>query len=158
MNKMSSAPPAKIMATYVAFLRALSIIHQQNHWQCSGPTFFGNHLLFERLYNSSVELLDAAAEKAVGLFESEAIDMSNQMPVIQKLCEKYSYKNFESEFTAEAFLKSSLEAEQDFIKFSKSIYDSLKESGNLSLGLDDLLMSTASKAEEAVYLLKQALK
>jgi DNA-binding ferritin-like protein len=142
---------SKTAALYIASLRAIGFIHTQSHWTTKGDTFYGDHLLFERLYNSALESLDLAAEKFMGLFGSDCLDYVLQADLLNKVLLKY--KGLEGKP-----LEMSLAIEKDFIKFSKSIYDSLKESGNLSLGLDDLLMSTASKAEEAVYLLKQALK
>jgi hypothetical protein len=55
-------------------------------------------------------------------------------------------------------LEMSLAIEKDFIKFSKDAYNCFEEEGKLTLGLDDTIMSIASKREEAVYLLQQVLK
>lgn len=57
----------KVGALYIASLKALALIHQHSHWTAKGVTFYGDHLLFERLYNDTLELLDEAAEKFVGL-------------------------------------------------------------------------------------------
>jgi hypothetical protein len=34
----------------LAALRALAMVHQTHHWLTSGPAFYADHLLFERLY------------------------------------------------------------------------------------------------------------
>jgi len=140
--------PIKVLQMYVAFQRSLYILLQQAHWQNEGESFYGNHLLFERLYKAAEGDLDTAAEKAVGLYNAETIDMSSIMPMVQKICDKYSCKDGN-------YIKTCLNAYQDFIKFAKNAYDSLKESGDLTLGLDDMIMSQASNAETAIYLLKQ---
>jgi DNA-binding ferritin-like protein len=140
--------PIKIMQMYVAFQRSLYTLLQQAHWQNKGENFYGNHLLFERLYKVAEGDLDAAAEKTVGLYNPETIDMSSIMPIVQKICDKYSCKDND-------YITCCLNAYQDFIKFAKNAYDSLKESGDLTLGLDDMIMSQCSNAETAIYLLKQ---
>ena len=55
-------------------------------------------------------------------------------------------------------LEMSLAIENEFLAFSKSAYDCFEKEGNMTLGLDDLIMSIASNRETSVYLLKQALK
>ena len=39
----------------LACLRAQYWMYQQSHWQVMGPEYYGNHLLFERLYESVVK-------------------------------------------------------------------------------------------------------
>ena len=52
----------------------------------------------------------------------------------------------------------SLAIEEDFQKFSDEAYNCFEKEGNLTLGLDDMLCSIASKREESIYLLKSTLK
>jgi DNA-binding ferritin-like protein len=147
MKKIADAQPQKLLALYVAFLRALYLIHQNSHWQCKGPNFYGNHLMFQRIYESVQEDSDLAAEKSVGLFGNDVVNIPSQSKMIQKLMEKYSSDNH---------LANSLKAEMDFLALSKKIYEALDSSGALTLGLDDAIMSIASNRETAVFLLKQA--
>jgi DNA-binding ferritin-like protein len=158
MNKLAAADPAKLMNAFVSYLRALYMLHQNNHWQGGGQGAYGNHLLFERLYKQKQEDADAAAEKCIGLFGPESIDLSSQMPAITKIAAKFSYTNYAGEDVSHSYLTSSLEAEQEFVKFAKNLYDALKASDAMTLGLDDLIMSIASNAETSIYLLKQALR
>lgn len=131
-----------LMSAYVAFLRALYLIHQESHWKAKE---YGNHLLFQRLYEGIQESADVAAEKVIGLFG----DIPNQTQLINGI---------KSKFTVENPLENSLRAEKAFLDLSKKTYDQLKNSESLTLGLDDLIMNLASKSEVHVYLLQQALK
>ena len=45
----------KVGALYVASLKAMALIHQQSHWTTRGQSFYGDHLLFEKLYDSALE-------------------------------------------------------------------------------------------------------
>lgn len=141
----------KVAALYVATLKSLALIHQHNHWTTKGEMFYGDHLLFERLYNDTLENLDLAAEKFIGVFGEECLSYDLQTELLNKVLLKY--KNLEG-----SPVEMSLTAEKDFLKFSKDAYDCFEKEGKLTLGLDDMIMTIASKREEAVYLLQQTLK
>lgn len=132
-------------AKYVAFLRALYLLHQNHHWLTYGANAYGKHLLFERIYKSAADNADTAAEKFIGLFGREYLGVQEQPALIQEFLTKYSH-------TSE-FIKYSLEAEQDFLTFSKEFYEAMSQ--DMSLGLDDMIMSIAGEHETNVYLLKQ---
>lgn len=131
-----------LMSAYVAFLRALYLIHQEGHWKAKE---YGNHLLFQRLYEGIQESADEAAERVIGLFG----DIPNQTELINEI---------KAKFTAENHIENSLRAEKGFLDLSKKTYNQLKDNNAITLGLDDLIMSLASKSEVHVYLLQQALK
>lgn len=138
----------KTAALYVATLKAIALIHQHNHWTTHGQTFYGDHLLFERLYKSVLEDLDLAAEKFIGLFSDSYLDYDLQADLIHKVLLKY--KNLEG-----SPVDLSLAAEKDFLKFSQDAYNCFDEEGRLTLGLDDMIMSISSNHETAIYLLTQ---
>jgi len=141
----------KIAALYIASLKAMALIHQHSHWTIKGAAFYGDHLLFERLYNSTLKDLDLAAEKFIGLFGDEVINYDLQAELLQKALSKYS--KFEG-----SPIEMSLTIEKDFVKFSKDAYNCFEEEKKLSLGLDDMIMAIASQREESIYLLQQVLK
>jgi DNA-binding ferritin-like protein len=141
---------SKIGALYIASLKALALIHQHNHWTAKGVAFYSDHLLFERLYNDTLKNLDLAAEKFQGLFKDQCLDYDMQADMLHKVLVKY--KNLEG-----SPIQMALEAERDFLKFSQDAYNCFEEEGKLTLGLDDMIMSIASKREEVVYLLQQSL-
>jgi DNA-binding ferritin-like protein len=140
----------KIAALYVATLKCMALIHQHNHWTTKGSNFYGDHLLFKRLYESASEDLDLAAEKFIGVLGEEIMNYDFQTELVNKILSKYS--NLEG-----SPKEMSMEVEKDFITFSASAYECLKKEGKMTLGLDDMIMAIASKREESVYLLKQAL-
>jgi len=141
----------KIAALYIATLKAMALIHQHSHWITKGDDFYGNHLLFERLYDSTLENLDLAAEKFIGLMGDDCLDYDTQTSLLNKVLSKY--KNLEG-----SPLEMSLTVEKEFLKFSQSAYEAFKKADDMTLGLDDFFMAVASQREESVYLLQQALK
>jgi len=141
----------QVAALYVATLKAIALIHQHNHWTTNGEMFYGEHLLFERLYDATLENLDLAAEKFIGIFGDECMNYDFQADLLHKVLLRY--RNLEG-----SPVEMSLAVEKAFLKFSKEAYDCFEQEGKMTLGLDDMIMSIASKSEESVYLLKQTLQ
>jgi DNA-binding ferritin-like protein len=141
----------KIANLYIASLKAMALIHQNSHWISKGDDFYGNHLLFERLYDSALENLDLAAEKFIGVYGEECLDYKLQNVLLNKVMLKYNN-------LAGDPLEMSLAIEKDFLKLNQDAYSALDKDNKLSLGLDDMLASIASKREESIYLLNQAIK
>jgi DNA-binding ferritin-like protein len=141
---------SKVAALYIATLKAMALIHQHNHWTIKGISFYGDHLLFERLYQDTLDSLDLAAEKFIGLFGEEPVNYDLQVELLHKVQSKYS--KLEGSPT-----EMSLAIVKDFIKFSRDAYNCFEEEGKMSLGLDDMIMAISSKCEESVYLLQQIL-
>jgi DNA-binding ferritin-like protein len=142
---------SKIAALHVASLRAISLIHQHNHWTSKGKPFYGDHLLFERIYKTALDDMDLAAEKFIGLFGEDCMNYVVQTDLLNKVLLKYKSLDGKP-------LEQSLAIEKDFLKFSKDAYNCFEEEGALTLGLDDMLMTIANNREGAVYLLQQPLK
>lgn len=72
------------VAFVLVLLRALSIFYQTAHWQTRGPNFYGDHLLFERLYDSVQDEIDAVGEKVVGLGLG-SVDLFVQVPALHNV-------------------------------------------------------------------------
>jgi DNA-binding ferritin-like protein len=135
---------------FTATLRQLYVIETFCHWTTRGDPFYGDHLLFERLYKATAEDADSAAERFIGLFGLEAVDYNKQTELMNKVAKKFESLHDDP-------INLALTAEKAFIEFAKAAYDVFEDEGVLSLGLDDLIMSIASTHETAIYLLKQVL-
>lgn len=134
----------KLSALYIATLKVMTLTHQHNHWLSKGDTFYADHLLLQRIYESASQDLDAAAEKMVGLLGDNFMDYAYQANLISKLFAKYS--KLEG-------MNSSLQVEKDFVKLSKTVYDAFEKAEKMTLGLDDLIMAISDNREESIYLL-----
>jgi len=141
----------KVAALYIASLKGMALIHQHSHWTTRGMAFYGDHLLFERLYNSALKDLDLAAEKFMGLFGDQVLDYDLQADLLHKILLKYSSLEGSP-------LEMSLSVEKDFLKFSQQAYNAFEDEEKMTLGLDNTLQSISDKREESVYLLQQVLK
>jgi hypothetical protein len=121
--------------------------HWTTHWQTKGDPYYGDHLLFERLYSGMVPEIDTVAEKLVQMHGSGAVAVELIHPVTGAWLSRWLPETDP--------VGRSLGAERDFQQALRSVYEDLKESGELSLGLDDFLMATANAHETNLYLLQQ---
>ena len=150
LNRVASSAPSDALATILTALRALAWIHQAHHWQTRGDTFYGDHLLFDRLYNDIVEEVDSLAERCVGLAGVDSVDPVLQATVMASFVRTWCTGTG-------SYAQISLGAEEDFLNLAKSVATSLKANQGLSRGTDNLLAGIEDKHESHVYLLKQRL-
>lgn len=152
-NKMNLGEdlPRHLLNDLLALLRAQSWNYQTCHWQVQGEPFYGDHLLFERLYNNLGEEVDVLAEKIMGILgePEKGPPFSNESQMDKTKSWIQSWSVYVCPF------QRSMESEKALQRALKSIYDILKKTGDLTLGLDDFLMSLASAHEAHMYLLKQ---
>jgi hypothetical protein len=138
----------KHLTLVLAVLRAQYLSYQTSHWQVVGGTFYGNHLLFERLYKSVQDQVDQLAEKLVGYLGREAVDLLPQMKHMLGCVIRWGAYSCPH--------KRGIASETELQTVIQEAYDATKAAGTMTLGLDDWLMATANQHEENTYLLQQA--
>jgi len=134
----------------LALLRAQSWSYQHSHWTVRGDASYGNHLLFERLYNSVQTQIDELAEKIVGIYGIAALDSEDLLGMFLYWNERWD--------VVDCLHRRGITSEQDLQNVVKDTYEDLKENDQLSLGMDDWLMATANEHETNQYLLRQVLR
>lgn len=140
------------LSIIVAYLRFVALVHQTNHWQARGDSFYGDHKLFEELYSQTNENVDEVAEHAVGLGDTNNVTLPAQLLTISELC---AGSNSPTVPQAADLARSSLAAEVNFLRCLKAMISSLTEMGTMTDGLFDLLGGVANQHEKHVYKLKQ---
>ena len=141
------------LSYHIAWLRVLEIWFHHAHWTTKGNTYYGDHLLFERIYNDVSELVDPVAEKAVAMCGESVADTHMCSKLVAEMLCAYPSPSRANEATMIA--ATGLALVKDYLETLSETYKKLKETGDLTLGLDDMLMSHANKLEEFEYLLKQ---
>lgn len=144
-QKESESDAPKLLCSYLAMQRTMYIVFQHSHWKCKSPAFYGNHLLFERIYKDVRKLVDATAEKIIGVFGNNALRHESQIEIIAGL---YKYHT-------DDHIQNSIDISKDFLKLAEDVYNRIKEMGDMTLGMDDLIMSQCNEVEEYLYLLNQ---
>lgn len=149
--------PMSELAALLAYLKAEAWIHQAHHWQTRGDTYYGDHLLFERLYNDANGMVDSLAEKAVGtgnhLLVQPLLQGSFLLDVLKSL-----YGDAPVNPPSDIYPVLSLRAVLRLLAFEKLVYGVLEQKGQLTHGIDNMLQGIADKHEEFAYLLKQRCK
>jgi DNA-binding ferritin-like protein len=152
----TSVPKDKLR-NYLSSMRTVHLYHQHAHWISKGSAYYGDHLLFERLYEDLTVEIDALAERAVGLSGDDAV-----CPIIVTGAAFRNLNKLLPDFDAaghpDDIVRAALRIERYFLKGTKSLYEDLKSSGRITLGFDDMLMEIYSNHETNVYLLQQRLK
>ena len=134
----------------LAILRAQEMSYQTSHWQSSGRSYYGNHLLFQRLYESVGAEIDGIAEKMVGYLGAESVNLAPQAVKVATFA--FGWAKIDCPF------HRGLSSEEQLQVATKAAYDSIKEVGAMTLGLDDFLMAMANAHETNAYLLQQVVQ
>ncbi len=136
-----------VLAATLASMEAIRWVHWTGHWAVKGDASYGDHLLFERMYNAMTPEIDTLAEKCVGMFGPAAINPFSLMEKASAHIDRFK--------TLDCLHKRSLAAEEDLQITIRTAYDLLKGMRSLSLGMDDYFMSLANSHETFIYLLQQ---
>jgi len=147
------ATPYPQLSVLIVYLKFLAAVHQNHHWITKGDPFYGDHLLFQRLYEGVLEDIDSLAEKSIGLGSTAGVDLVLQTSQVMKLVQGYGMASTVPQSTELA--KRSYLAEMNFIKAAAYLAECLKECGLMTRGLDNLLAGIEDRHESNVYLLKQ---
>jgi DNA-binding ferritin-like protein len=142
----------RLLCDVLACLRASYLSYQTSHWQVwqvIGGSFYGNHLLFARLYESVQKQVDELAEKLVGYLGREVVGLDHQIKHIAGYVVRWSQ--------IDCHHKRGLQSEVELQQALKRAYEGIKQVNAMTLGLDDWIMATANAHEENEYLLQQAL-
>ena len=133
-------------------LRALKFCAWNTHWNVQGEPYYGDHLLFQRIYEGKVdEWIDTLAEKMVYLDIS-----TNDARVFEEVyvATIRSYfdqpKKYAIRMMYDIVLKTLISLKQ--------AYQQGQKSQSMSLGMDDYLMATSNELETFAYLIKQRKK
>lgn len=151
MNEVGKKQVAvHLLQHLLGLLRAQYWMYQEAHWQTRGPAYYGNHLLFQRLYESVTDQVDTLAEKMVGIYGPQAVSSAHVSPKFQQFVARWA--------PVPCLHERGLLSEADFQTVTRKVYGRLKALGEMSLGMDDFLMAAANDHETNQYLLRQVLR
>ena len=145
----ASADPQEELVHALVALRIVYLSHQNSHWQADGESYYGDHLLMQRLYESVQGDVDALAERIVGLYGKETIDLEVQLATMSDCSECNEFS------TILDGIERAVAVEQHALAMIEEAYSVLESNGTKTLGLDDLLTAIASNRETSLYLLGQ---
>lgn len=138
---------------YLALMKALEVYYKHAHWVSKGESFYGDHLFFERLYESMGDQIDTLGEKMVGACGDSAVSAKTIVGMMSEILDKTP--DMSDNILGLELVTEALKLEKLFLSKTASLYSYMKEKESLTLGWDDMLMSIANEHESNVYLLSQ---
>jgi DNA-binding ferritin-like protein len=140
------------LAGLVPLLRATTLIHHTHHWISKGPGYYGDHLLFDRIYNAVDDQVDGVAERALGLSsDASLVDPNFQVQSMAALVAEFSA----SDTSPEDLVGASLRLERFVLSMIDATLVQMREDDTITNGVEDLLQGLSSAHETLVYLLQQ---
>ena len=147
LNKVTSVSSYEIRLcrTIMTYLELLYMYYQSAHWQSNGSEFYGDHLLFQRLYEGLREEIDSVGEKMVGVYGIQYVNFDLRLNSLEKLSDFLSMSQNQQTYISTAIL-----IESKVINLLQEI-----DIGTFSAGIKDLFAGIANTHEGHLYLLKQ---
>ena len=142
------------LGIFIDLLRALSMLHHTHHWQTQGSQFYGDHLLYQKLYEMADGQLDMVGEKAVGLGSPELVMPKHSLENMRRYIKAVEDTDI-MDAPSLKMAKRSLLAEKSFITAGELLMKQLESKGLLTRGVEQLLGTILDQHEANVYLLKQ---
>lgn len=141
-----------LLQDLLAKLRVLRWHYHTTHWRVRGESFYGDHLLFERLYAGDApsldDQIDGLGEKMVAYYGRDVVSSQSIWPDATVFMQS-SLKSSECPY------KQALVMENEVQKSIQKAYSTMKADGSMTLGMDDFLMALANERETPIYLLQQ---
>lgn len=155
VHEWTGLPYAELSVVLV-LLKSLATIHQSYHWITKGDSFYGDHLLFMRMYETVADEIDTVAEKAVGVGCVENVNIELQQRQQLQVVSEMNSSN-QTIPQKNDLLKRAYAAELCFLQCVAHAAASLKQQGLLTRGVDNMLAGIEDVHESHCYLLKQAM-
>lgn len=140
----------KNMLGILAMLRTMHWEFYTSHWKVKGLSFYGDHLLFARLYGNVEKEFDSWAEKIMGTInQTTGIDSIPQMGMAIKWLARIEQ--------IDCCFDRALSLENMFLDGIKECKRSCDSGGLLTIGIENMLDQMFDDHEGHVYLIKQKL-
>jgi hypothetical protein len=137
-------------------VRAIQLWFHSAHLVSKGVGFEGDHEIYSEIYEAAEAAFDAYAERAIGLSGQERV--ASPKHLARGVYEKLRFWPEIADSDSLSIAVGAFNIAKNHIQKITVTYKQLKSSGELTLGLDDLLMSDASDWETIVYKLQQRIK
>lgn len=145
------------MTKYLALLIFCSEVIQNIHWVSKGSIYYGDHLLYQRIYESVSANIDEMAEKSVALSGDSSV---NPHAICSLKSELYKnlIPNYSSELSQDEMAEYALFVMVCLLEKTDELVEKLSEENMITLGLEDFLPKVASETENNIYLLKRRVR
>jgi DNA-binding ferritin-like protein len=152
MTEIFEPNPFAGLAAFLAATEALQMLEHSHHWQTKGESFYGDHLLFQRLYEAVLVDIDLIGEKLIGVSgDASLTNYFKRVKAIEMFLKAVTPHN-------QPYVVVSHDAELMYVRMGGELMDQLEQAGLLTRGLEQMLGNVLDKHEEHIYLLDQRVK
>lgn len=139
----------------LACTRALAAVAQSYHWRTKGGHYYGDHLLYERIYGEVNDMIDGLAEKGIGVSDDDELaEVNNQTKLVAEITTKHAPEDTKEE----DFPKVLLEYSKHRVEMIGDMLEKLRDANESSDGIENMLQGFADTHEAHVYLLQRRVK
>ncbi len=131
----------------MASLKAAQWVHQTGFWLVKGENHYGLHTMMKHILDPIDEQMDHLGNLFVSHFGEDSMNPE----IIDSLSKSYCREACRKD----NLILKSITVENQVQNRCKIAYNSLKEKGLLTLGLDEMLMGIAKEHEDSLYHLRQ---
>lgn len=146
-----------VFGSLVAEVKAAEMWFHSAHHVSKGPSFTSDHgTLYADIYGMIGGQFDAFMERGIGLSGDESLACPQTLStaasgVLNSLPNPCGQ-------SGDGIASMALQVLRRYLSVITQAYESLKQSGEITLGVDDLLMAEASAVEKYLYMLGQRAK
>lgn len=137
------------LSELLALIRSAQMISQTYHWSISGPQFYGDHQLLQRIYEGIDDQIDGLGEKIVN--NGGSVCPQDQSKLVSQFVAQFTAKDNQPD----SLINACLAIETAVIDKVNLVIQQLESSQKLSDALDNFLQGLADEHDVFVYLLKQ---
>lgn len=130
-------------------------MYNTHHWTARGDSFYGDHLLFSRLYEEVQEEIDPIAEKSVGVSTTGAVDHTRRIKERTMLNDAFGADGSSVIPDPDMLMRKSLSVEQAFQELLEGCVQSMEQNCSMTLGIDNMIAGIYDTHESHIFLLKQ---
>jgi DNA-binding ferritin-like protein len=140
------AAPDGLLSALLGLWASLTAAHRVYwtlHWQAKGSPYYGDHLLYQRLYEARVKEIDRVAESIAAIYGSDALNVIPAWDAAQRV------------------IATTMQAPDPGLRAAETILHTANRA-NAAIGqhpygvaVNNVIAGIADSALEAVYLLQQ---
>jgi len=138
------------MKELLSLLRAMQIYAHSAHHLCKGPNFFSDHEFFGNVYSEIEEDFDGVAERIIGLYGEEHLQLQNLMSAVIVKLQGAPSIGLENN---KPLFEHQLKMEDQLCSLIKQVI-----AAGVTPGVEQLIGEVCNKSEMRQYKIKERLK
>jgi len=140
---------------WIGYHKAMELWFHNAHHSVRGASFAGDHaILYDEIYTTVLgDSFDEVVERGIGLTEDQTLADAVEYAI--NAHNRLKTWPLPSSLSAEQLVAEAVRRMEEYLEYMKWMSESLEMSGELTLGLDDMIAAMCGTLETELYKLKQ---